>query len=622
MSDLKSEVLKKNEDLIRVVSNKIETLRRKLLDLTRRNQLISTNLKDKSGTSIRIIDEIPSFLFNKIRNNEMRIIPLPALEEEPKDESSREFHDALVEAILNDKIYLQELDTINQSDEKGADQLAKAERSLKNRIREKLKMPPRQTKSNLSIQQHALNHNINPLYELPIEDEKHSDGYHADKKIQTLLLPDALERKLNALSLKDRQSKEEVGINVLYAGFGFIEWKENNNSEATCYSPLILLPVELEKRKTKSGHEFWISARDATPELNATLSEKLNLEYGVALPKYEEQQSIEEYFSQIESQRPQNINWKLKRWVVIGTFSSAKLAMYHDLDPNNGWDFLKNPITASLFGAKSDIKIGTSVFGDEYDIDTPEIESKVPLIVTDADSSQFSTIVDVVDGKNIVVEGPPGTGKSQTIVNTIAAILSQGKKVLFVAEKSAALEVVKSRLENFGLGNFLLPLQVTRSSKEQIISSIRERIEAKHSANPRELTDLKDSFKKTRDELGSYIQIISSVFGNSGYTIYQILGKAIALTKIIDSLPEELQRYNISLAQNISKTESEEIITLLKILEEKWKETTKYDAWWKDIGLPNIDHFTSNNILNAAQKTSQSYYLSSDLIPFQLKIHC
>ncbi len=75
MSDLKSEVLKKNEDLIRVVSNKIETLRRKLLDTTRRNQLISTNLKDKSGTSIRIIDEIPSVLFDKIRNNEMRIIP-------------------------------------------------------------------------------------------------------------------------------------------------------------------------------------------------------------------------------------------------------------------------------------------------------------------------------------------------------------------------------------------------------------------------------------------------------------------------------------------------------------------------------------------------------------------
>lgn len=574
MPDLKSEVTEKgvNDDLLKIVSNKIEKLRRKLLDLTRRNPLISANLKDKSGTSIRIVDEVPGFLFNEIMSDEMKIVSLPALEEELKDESSREFYDALAEAILNDKIYLQELDAINQSDEKAADQLAKAERNLKDRIREKLKMPPRQTKANLSIQQHALNHGINPHYELPLENEKHSDGRHADKNIQTLLLPDALERKLNALSLKDREWKEEVGINVLYAGFGFIEWKENNNSERPCYSPLILLPVELEKRKTRSGHEFWISAEDATPEWNTTLSEKLALDYGVVLPKYEEGQSVEEYFAQIESQRPQNMDWKLKRWVVIGVFPSAKLAMYHDLDSSNGWNFLKNPITSSLFGGKSDIKLDASAFGDEYNIDDPEIENKIPLVVTDADSSQFSTIVDVVDGKNIAVEGPPGTGKSQTIVNTIAAILAQGKKVMFIAEKSAALEVVKSRLENFGLGNFLLPLQATRSSKEQIISSIRERIEAKHSADPRELKDLKESFKKTRDELGSYIQILSSVFGSSGYTVHQTLGKAIALRKIIDSLPEELQRYNISLAQNISKIDLQEIITLLKALEEDWNE--------------------------------------------------
>src|SRR3989338_5737068 len=222
MPDLKSEVLEKgvNDDLLKIVSNKIEKLRRKLLDLTRRNPLISANLKDKSGTSIRIVDEVPGFLFNEIMSDEMKIVSLPALEEELKDESSREFYDALAEAILNDKIYLQELDAINQGDEKAADQLAKAERNLKDRIREKLKMPPRQTKANLSIQQHALNHGINPHYELPLENEKHSDGRHADKNIQTLLLPDELERKLNALSLKDREWKEEVGINVLYAGFG------------------------------------------------------------------------------------------------------------------------------------------------------------------------------------------------------------------------------------------------------------------------------------------------------------------------------------------------------------------------------------------------------------------
>ncbi len=84
-------------------------------------------------------------------------------------------------------------------------------------------------------------------------------------------------------------------------------------------------------------------------------------------------------------------------------------------------------------------------------------------------SSQFSTLVDIADGKNLAVEGPPGTGKSQTIVNAIAAAILEGKRVLFVAEKMAALEVVKSRLEAIGLGEFILPLQAERSTREQVI---------------------------------------------------------------------------------------------------------------------------------------------------------
>lgn len=234
-------------------------------------------------------------------------------------------------------------------------------------------------------------------------------------------------------------------------------------------------------------------------------------------------------------------------------------------------------------------------------------------MVTDADSSQFSTIVDVLDGKNLAVEGPPGTGKSQTIVNTIAASLAQGKKVMFVAEKAAALEVVKSRLEKFGLGHFLLPLQATRSSKEQIISSIRDRIEAKFPDSPRELEGLKASFKKTRDELGSYIQTLSSGFGGSGYTVHQILGRAISLRSVIDSLPKDLQSYNAPIAQNISKSEFDEILTLLKAVEDVWLETTKNDKWWKDIGLANIDPFSANEVLKLAEEVAKSHSYSTQL---------
>src|SRR5690606_9080393 len=94
----------------------------------------------------------------------------------------------------------------------------------------------------------------------------------------------------------------------------------------------------------------------------------------------------------------------------------------------------------------------------EYEIDRlPEIHQRFPLI-DDADSSQHSALVDAVSGKSLVIEGPPGTGKSQTITNLIAAALAQGKRVLFVAEKMAALEVVKKRLDRAGLGEFCLEL--------------------------------------------------------------------------------------------------------------------------------------------------------------------
>ena len=148
--------------------------------------------------------------------------------------------------------------------------------------------------------------------------------------------------------------------------------------------------------------------------------------------------------------------------------------MYHDLDTEQS-DFTENEIIKPLFAGNNSVE--STQFAQEYNIDEPEIESKVPCLVMDADSSQFSTLVDIANGKNLAVEGPPGTGKSQTIVNAIAAALAGGKKILFVAEKMAALNVVRSRLEAIKLGEFLLPLQADRSSRENVVRSIRERIE-------------------------------------------------------------------------------------------------------------------------------------------------
>ena len=118
------------------------------------------------------------------------------------------------------------------------------------------------------------------------------------------------------------------------------------------------------------------------------------------------------------------------------------------------------------------------------EVDEPTVSRKVPLLITEANSSQFSAIVDVMDKKNIALRGPPGTGKSQTITNIIAAALDKGLRVLFVADKMAALDVVKERLTSAGLGDFCFELHSTRSRKKELLGSLETRLEIQNKFQP------------------------------------------------------------------------------------------------------------------------------------------
>lgn len=440
------------EDFVRLLKDKIENLRPKLLDLSRRNPLISARLSRRSGSFVQIVDELPDVLaFNLAGKNYMRFVPLPSLDDDPKDEQTREFRSALSEARRADEAYLEQLEQLDPDATDALDRGEKLERELKDRVRDKLGMPPRASKGDKSLSQHAKINNISPSYDLPLPKEEHEDGRHTDNDIQTLLLPDELERKLNGISTKCRTWTQESGINVLHAAFGFLEWKEPN-SDAACFSPLVLLPVLLEKKRTREGSEFWATGLGEEAETNLVLAEKLKNDFGIDLPTFENG-SIEDYLALIADASPTTLNFRVRRQVVFGVFPSSRMAMYHDLDTSDGTFEQSEILEKMLVGSE---EISEAPFADEYEIDAPEIEQKVPHVVMDADSSQFSTLVDLAEGRNLAVEGPPGTGKSQTIVNAIACALAAGKKVLFVAEKMAALDVVKARLEFVGLGEFVL----------------------------------------------------------------------------------------------------------------------------------------------------------------------
>ena len=588
-----------SDELTRVIEDRISGLRPKLLELTRRNPLISTNFSERSHTLLRVVDELPDFIYGMLSSKQtMEFVALPPLDQDPKDEQTEKFLRSLEDARLTDQEYIEELESAG-SDDDSAELLSQAERDLKDRVREQLGMPERQTRANLSIKQHAINNQILPGYELPLPDDHNDNGEYYENEIQTLLLSDMLERRAGNVLTKQRTWIQETGINVLHAVFGFLEWRDIDHSDNTYYAPLLLLSVQLEKKSTPEGFKFSVSSPEEVGERNEALAEKLKYDFGIDLPEFNGLETPEQYFAKIAEMLPRGRRWKVKRQVAIGVFPSAGIAMYHDLNPAN-WNYAENPVLSDLIGG-TEGAVDASFYGDEYDVDDPNIEAKVPVVVADIDSSQFSAVVDVADGKNLAIEGPPGSGKSQTIVNAIASALDAGKKVLFVAEKTAALDVVRSRLEAWGLGEFVLPLLANRSARKTIIETIKNRIDLPEIQDPYNLDRKINSLKQARSQLKDYIDVLSAKFGVTDLTVYDILGKYINNHETIDQLPVDLGARRTNYAEQLTIEQFKSICDLCQQIDIARQDTTEQDAFWENATLADLGPFTVEAILQQTQ---------------------
>lgn len=257
-------------DLVRA---KIESLRPKLLDLSRRNPLIATKLGPRSNSHIRAVDELPDVLFYKLNNNQqMQLIPLPPVEEDPRDEQTDAFREALTNARITDDIYLSAMEAIDKDADDYLDKSREAERALKDRVREILGLPTRVQKNAVNLVQHARNNGILPSYELPEADDEHEDGRHTDDNIQTLLLPADLERKLNSIISKCRTWIQETGINVLHIAFGFLEWNDGVQAENS-FAPLVLLEAQIKKVPTSEGAKYYIIGLGEEIQTSGTVGE-------------------------------------------------------------------------------------------------------------------------------------------------------------------------------------------------------------------------------------------------------------------------------------------------------------------------------------------------------------
>lgn len=290
------------------------------------------------------------------------------------------------------------------------------------------------------------------------------------------------------------------------------------------------MPVQIKKGRLdrRSGtYDYTLTYTGEDLLANLSLSEKLRIDFGIALPELEEFPTPEHFFAELArrlaERQPQ---WRVKRWATVGLLDFSKLLMYRDLNPAD-WPedqpITDHPIVSRFFAAHANEGSG-GAFAEEYAIDDdPQIHEHYPLI-EDADSSQHSALIHAVQGENLVIEGPPGTGKSQTITNLIAAAMASGKRVLFVAEKLAALEVVKRRLDQAGLGDFCLELHSHRTQKRKVIDDIARRLARQTVVRPPDRIDAEIArYESLKNELRRYTQLINSKWGKTGFTIHEIL---------------------------------------------------------------------------------------------------
>jgi len=338
-----------------------------------------------------------------------------------------------------------------------------------------------------------------------------------DTRLQTEEEEDKLQSRLLNTYYFARTSVEEQGVNILYLALGFLHW---NDGEAERAAPLLLVPVFLERSSAQERFRLRYSGIEIGA--NLSLQAKMKTDFNITIPDVPEAEEfhLQAYFAKIQSHI--NSTWSLDADAVeLGFFSFGKFLIYNDLDADQWPKAVKlenNPNLVSLFetGFHEDILVEE----DDLDADTKANEL---YRVVDADSSQVMAMLAVNDGGNLVIQGPPGTGKSQTITNIIANALGQGKKVLFVAEKMAALEVVKRRLDNLQLGEACLELHSHKSNKRELHAELKRVMELGKPATvllEQEATLL----AAYREELNGYCNAINACIAGSGLSAQQVIG--------------------------------------------------------------------------------------------------
>jgi len=351
----------------------------------------------------------------------------------------------------------------------------------------------------------------------------------SDNWLQTTLTADALAKRLTAMERDARTAVEEQGSNLLFLSLGQLVWYEDNNSDVALHAPLVFVPVQIIRdRRASESQRFRLAVIEGEEVFgNVSLIARLKQSFDIDLPAPDTEAddfAIADYLQAVAGRVAGLARWRvLPDALALGFFSFQKYLMYLDLR-HDRWPeekaLGKHPIFAGLL--MDGLPVTEPPFADDVPIDDLVPPEKLDHVV-DADSSQTLAVEKVRRGMNLVIQGPPGTGKSQTITNLIATAVLDGKRVLFVAEKMAALDVVKRRLEHEGLDSICLELHGAGQSSARMLASVMNAWGLGPPVMPGEAQAVPD-FTRKRDTLNALPQALHAPLSPSGLTPFQIIG--------------------------------------------------------------------------------------------------
>ena len=375
-----------------------------------------------------------------------------------------------------------------------------------------------------------------------------------DGNVETTITVNELQKTLKVLRYKAKTSIEEQGTNILYLAFGLLRWTEREDSNQIYASPLILVPVKLTIESLVSPYKLIL--HDDEIVVNPTLVHKLEYDFSIKFPEFDSvQDNIKTYFDQIEK-IVGGKGWYIDRCVNLTILSFLKINMYNDLERNKE-KLQNNPVIAAIAGEHEPIGFPEELNNFDHDNNTRPINT---FQVVDADSSQQDAILLSKAGKSFVLQGPPGTGKSQTITNIISEALADGKKILFVSEKMAALQVVYKRLANAGLSDFCFTLHNHKANKKEILHELANSISIDKKRVREEAINQLNILEHKRTTLNEYQKELHTPCSALNNTIFNINGRLAKLNKV----PEYI--FEIEDIENITEPQLDQRIYLLSEL--------------------------------------------------------